>query len=126
MIDKPKEVFRTNGIAWIGSTPPLSTHSKRTAPLGPFCFAATEDSGGSTARSARLVPATIGLPVSHYSLESRPAEAARRSLYEDAKRLTAEQRLAEFLSHCRLMAQLANSEVAGQHPPRNEVSPNAR
>ena len=31
-----------------------------------------------------------------------------------AKRMTAEQRLAEFLSHCRLMAQLANSEVAGQ------------
>jgi len=43
-----------------------------------------------------------------------------------AKRMTAEQRLAEFLSHCRLMAQLANSEVAGQHPPRNAVSPNAR
>jgi hypothetical protein len=33
-------------------------------------------------------------------MESRPAEAARRSLHEDAKRMTAEQRLAEFLSHC--------------------------
>jgi len=59
-------------------------------------------------------------------MESRPAEAARRSLDEVAKRMTAEQRLAEFLSHCQLMAQLANSEVAGQHPPRNAVSPNAR
>jgi len=33
-------------------------------------------------------------------MESPPAEAARRSLHEDAKRMTAEQRLAEFLSHC--------------------------
>jgi hypothetical protein len=45
-------------------------------------------------------------------MESRPAEAARRSLHEDAKRMTAEQRLAEFLSHCQLMAQLANSEAS--------------
>jgi hypothetical protein len=28
---------RSNGIAWIGSTPPLPVLKKRTAPLGPFC-----------------------------------------------------------------------------------------
>jgi hypothetical protein len=47
-------------------------------------------------------------------MKSRPAEAVRRSRHEDAEPMTAEQRLAEFLSHRQVMAQLANSEVAGQ------------
>ena len=73
-----------------------------------------------------MVLDTIGLPVSHDRMKSRLAVAARRSLYEDLKRMTAEQRLAAFLAHCQLMAQLANAGVAGQHPPRDAVSPNAR
>jgi cell division protein FtsB len=59
-------------------------------------------------------------------MKSRLADAARRSLNEDVKRMTAEQRLAAFLAHCQLMAQLANAGAAGQLPPRDAVSPNAR
>ena len=73
-----------------------------------------------------LVLDTTRPTVSHERMKSRLAEAARRSLYEDLKRMTAEQRLAAFLAHCQLMAQLANAGVDGQHPPRDAVSPNAR
>jgi hypothetical protein len=59
-------------------------------------------------------------------MKSRLAVAARRSLYEDLKRMTAEQRLAAFLAHCQLMAQLSNAGAAGQRSPRNPVSSNAR
>jgi hypothetical protein len=59
-------------------------------------------------------------------MKSRLADAARRSLQEDVKRMTAEQRLAVFLAHCQLMTQLANAGVAGQAPPRDAASPNAR
>ena len=59
-------------------------------------------------------------------MKSRLADAARRSLQDDVKRMTAEQRLAAFLAHCQLVAQLASAGVAGQHAPREAVSPNAR
>ncbi len=59
-------------------------------------------------------------------MKSRLADDARRSLDEDVKRMTAEQRLAAFLVHCQLMAQLANAGVSGQPSPRDAVSPNAR
>jgi len=59
-------------------------------------------------------------------MKSRLADDARRSLQEDVKRMTAEQRLAAFLAHCQLMAQLAHAGVTGQSPPRDAVSPNAR
>jgi cell division protein FtsB len=39
-------------------------------------------------------------------MRSQLAEAARRSLREDVKRMTAEQRLSAFLAHCQLLAQL--------------------
>ncbi len=39
-------------------------------------------------------------------MKSQLADAARRSLSEDVKRMTPEQRLAAFLAHCQLMAQL--------------------
>ena len=60
-----------------GSNPaPATIESKQTAPLGPFCFAATEDSVGSTARSARRVLATIGPPVPFATkVRSSPAPA---------------------------------------------------
>ena len=85
-----------------------------------------QDFVGCPERSTPLVLDTMGLPVSHGSMKSRLADAARRSLLEDVKRMTAEQRLVAFLSHCQLMVQLANSGNAGQHPARNPVSPNAR
>jgi len=59
-------------------------------------------------------------------MKSRLADAARRSVQDDVKRMTAEQRLAAFLSHCQLMTQLANAGSSGQYTPRNAVSPNAR
>jgi hypothetical protein len=59
-------------------------------------------------------------------MKSRLADAARRSLHEDVKRMTAEQRLAAFLAHCQLMAQLASAGATGQHAARDAVSPNAR
>ncbi len=58
-------------------------------------------------------------------MKSQLAEAARRSLNEDVKRMTAEQRLAAFLAHCQLMAQLASAGAAVQHRPRDAVPPNA-
>ena len=39
-------------------------------------------------------------------MKSQLADAARRSLSDDVKRMTPEQRLAAFLAHCQLMAQL--------------------
>jgi len=46
-------------------------------------------------------------------MKSRLAEAARRQLAKDVKRMTAEQRLAAFLAHCELLAQLnsAGAEI---------------
>jgi hypothetical protein len=59
-------------------------------------------------------------------MESQLADAARRSLLEDVRRMTSEQRLAAFLAHCQLMAQLANGGGTGHHVSRDSVSPNAR
>jgi cell division protein FtsB len=56
-------------------------------------------------------------------MKSRLAEAARRHLAEDVKRMTAEQRLAAFLAHCELLAQL-NS--AGAEVRRRLVRPAPR
>lgn len=51
-------------------------------------------------------------------MKSRLADAARRSLQEDVKRMTAEQRLAAFLAHCELMAQLTGAGSTGHRTPR--------
>jgi hypothetical protein len=58
-------------------------------------------------------------------MKSQLADAARRSLTEDVKRMTAEQRLAAFLAHCQLMAQLTSAGGAVQHRPRDAVPHNA-
>jgi pterin-4a-carbinolamine dehydratase len=58
-------------------------------------------------------------------MKSQLAEAARRSLTQDVKRMTAEQRLAAFLAHCQLMAQLASAGGATQHRPERPVPRNA-
>ena len=47
----------------------------------------------------------------HLSVESKVAKEARLALLADARRLTPEQRLNAFLTHCQLVMQL---HVAGQ------------
>ena len=42
-------------------------------------------------------------------MKSKLADAARRSLHDDIKRMTAEQRLAAFLAHCQMVDQLAGA-----------------
>ena len=49
---------------------------------------------------------TASAPVLHRHMRSQLADAARRSLSDDVKRMTPEQRLAAVLAHCQLMAQL--------------------
>lgn len=76
-------------------------------------------------------PATRGLDtfrarVSHEPMESRLAIDARRSLQDDVRRMTAEERLAAFLAHCQLIAQLAKAGDVSRHAARPLVSPNAR
>ncbi len=68
---------------------------------------------------------TAGLSVSHGGMRSQLAEAARRDLIEDVKHMTAEQRLAAFLAHCQLMAQLNGAGGANQHRPPRAVPRNA-
>ena len=68
---------------------------------------------------------TASAPVSHRQMRSQLADAARRSLSEDVKRLTPEQRLAAFLAHCQLMAQLQNAGGAIQQDPRHVPKRNA-
>ncbi len=58
-------------------------------------------------------------------MRSLLADAARLSLSEDVKRMTAEQRLAAFLAHCQLIAQLARAGGDDQHMPRDAVPRNA-
>jgi hypothetical protein len=58
-------------------------------------------------------------------MKSSLAEAARRSLTEDVKRMTPEQRLAAFLAHCQLMAQLHGAGAAAQQRPRHVAAPDA-
>jgi hypothetical protein len=47
-------------------------------------------------------------------MKSPLADAARRDLYEDLRRMTPEQRLAAYLVHCQLMAQLRLAGRTGQ------------
>ena len=86
---------------------PATIESKRTAPLGPFCCPGQAN----PLVMCLLLLDTTSAPVSHRHMRSQLADAACRSLSEDVKRMTPEQRLAAFLSHCQLMAQLANSKV---------------
>jgi len=58
-------------------------------------------------------------------MRSKLADAARRNLSEDVKRMTPEQRLLAFLAHCELMAQLHSEGGAVQQRPRRVVARNA-
>jgi hypothetical protein len=68
---------------------------------------------------------TASAPVSHRHMRSQLADAARRSLSDDVKRMTPEQRLAAFLAHCQLMAQLHGAGGAVQQSPRHVAARNA-
>jgi hypothetical protein len=59
-------------------------------------------------------------------MRSQLADAARQSLNEDVKRMTAEERLAAFFAHCQLIAQLADTGAPVQRQPRDAVPRNAR
>jgi hypothetical protein len=59
-------------------------------------------------------------------MRSHLADAARRRLNEDVKRMTAEERLAAFLEHCQLIAQLAGAGESVQRQPRSAVPRDAR
>lgn len=68
---------------------------------------------------------TTSAPVSHRHMRSQLADAARRSLSEDVKRMTPEQRLAAFLAHCQLMAHLRIEGGAVQQSRRHVTARNA-
>jgi len=53
------------------------------------------------------------------------AVAARCRLNEDVKCMTAEERLAAFLAHCQLIAQLAGAGASCQRQSRSTVPQNA-
>jgi len=59
-------------------------------------------------------------------MKSSLADAARHSLNEDVRRMSAEQRLAAFLAHCQLIAQLTGAGAPVQRRPRDAVPRNAR
>jgi hypothetical protein len=73
--------------------------------------------------TASVVIDTTSLPVSHDPMKSQLADAVRRSIREDVRRMTAEERLAAFLAHCQLMAQLASAGTISQPQPRETASP---
>ena len=99
-----------------GQILPLATiESKRTAPLGPFCFPGP----GIQPSKFTLLLATTPAAVSHHRMGSQLADAARRRLSEDVKRMTPEQRLDAFLAHCQLMAQLHRAGGAVQQRPQH-------
>jgi hypothetical protein len=58
-------------------------------------------------------------------MKSQLADAARRSLIEDVKLMTPEQRLAAFLAHCQLMTQLHRAGGAVQQRPGQVAARNA-
>jgi hypothetical protein len=46
-------------------------------------------------------------------------------LAQEVRRMTAEQRLAAFVAHCELMAELQSAGASVQHRPRRAVPRNA-
>jgi hypothetical protein len=59
-------------------------------------------------------------------MRSQLADAARSSLNQDVKRMTAEERLAAFLAHSQLIAQLAVAGAPVKRQPHDAVPRNAR
>ena len=103
------------------SAPPLPSNRSGRPLWGRFAL-------GRPGTPAPRIPAvldTVGLTVSHRLMRSQLAEAARRSLTEDVKRMTPEQRLAAFLAHCHLMAQLQSAGGTVQQRPRRVAARDA-
>jgi hypothetical protein len=59
-------------------------------------------------------------------MRSQLADDARRRLEEDVKSMTAEERLAAFLAHCQLIAQLSVAGAPVKRQPQDAVPRNAR
>jgi hypothetical protein len=59
-------------------------------------------------------------------MRSQLADAARRRLNEDVKRMTAEERLTAYLHHFQLIVQLAGNNASVQLRPRSAVPQDAR
>jgi hypothetical protein len=55
-------------------------------------------------------------------MKSKLAEAARRELLAETGRMTAEQRLAAYVEHCQLMAQLSLADRVDQHDPPKQAT----
>lgn len=65
----------------------------------------------------------MGLCGSHLNMKSRLADEARQSLNESLRRMTPEERLAAYVRHCQLMAQLrVAGRAAMRATPRRPVS----
>lgn len=64
----------------------------------------------------------MGLNGSHVDMKSRLADEARWSLNEDLRRMSPEQRLAAYVRHCQLMAQV---RLAGGASVRGSPQPAA-
>ena len=76
--------------------------------------------------TSRLNLDTVGSPDSHGDMKSRVADGTRRRLAEHVARMTAEERLAAFLEHCQLIAQIAGNGGRARQRRRGSVSGNAR
>lgn len=67
----------------------------------------------------------MGLCGSHSGMKSRLADEARLSLNEDLRRMTPEERLAAYVRHCQLMAQIRLAGQAGTRPAKQRPAADA-
>ena len=67
----------------------------------------------------------IGLCGSHSTMKSKLADQARQSLNEDLRRMTPEERLAAYVRHCQLLAQLRVAGQAAERSARQRPTPDA-
>jgi hypothetical protein len=67
----------------------------------------------------------MGLSGSHANMKSRLADEARQRLNEDLRRMTPEERLAAYVRHCQLMAQVRLAGQAGTRPAKQRPTADA-
>jgi hypothetical protein len=67
----------------------------------------------------------IGLCGSHSAMRSKLADQARQSLNEDLRRMTPEERLAAYVRHCQLMAQVREAGQAAERSAKQQPTPDA-
>ena len=120
-MESTAEFHLAKAVARIGGTPPLPSNRSERSLWGRFAVPGQSD----PPRVFVLLLDAVSAPVSHRHMRSQLADAARRSLSEDVKRMTPEQRLAAFLAHCQLMAQLHYAGETVQQSPRHVMARNA-